>query len=138
MIDLSTEFGQRVARRLEEEYTVWLTTVDASGTPQPRPVWYLWDDESFLIYSRPHTHKLDHIQRNPHVALHFDSNGRGGDIVVFAGEARVADDMPPADQVPDYIDKYRLGLERLDMTPEGFARSYAVPIRVTPTKLRGD
>lgn len=137
VIDLSTEFGQRVARRLEEERIVWLTTVDASGTPQPRPVWFLWDDETFLIYSRPETHKLDHIQRSLHVALNFDSDGRGGDIVVFAGEARIADDTPPADQVADYINKYSGGLERLDTTAEEFASSFSVPIRVTPTNLRG-
>ncbi len=38
MLDMNTEFGQRVARRLAEERIAWLTTVDSSGTPQPRPV----------------------------------------------------------------------------------------------------
>ena len=54
-IDTTTEFGQRVMRRLQEEVVVWLTTVDASDTPQPRPVWFLWEGETFLIYSQPDT-----------------------------------------------------------------------------------
>ncbi|MCO5242763.1 MAG: pyridoxamine 5'-phosphate oxidase family protein [Anaerolineae bacterium] len=38
-------------------------------TPQPRPVWFLWHAGSFLLYSRPDTRKLEHIQRNLRVAL---------------------------------------------------------------------
>ncbi|MFQ5612516.1 MAG: hypothetical protein ACE5H9_10325 [Anaerolineae bacterium] len=40
-IDLSTEFGLRVARRLREERIIWLTTLRADQTPQPSPVWFL-------------------------------------------------------------------------------------------------
>ena len=43
VIDESTEFGARVARRLREETVVWLTTVTPSGAPLPRPVGFLWD-----------------------------------------------------------------------------------------------
>jgi len=55
MIDLSTDFGARVARRLDDEIMIWLTTVRADGTPQPSPVWFLWIDQSILIYSQPNT-----------------------------------------------------------------------------------
>lgn len=65
MIDLSTQFGQRVAKRLEEESIIWLITVSQDGFPQPRPVWFWWNGESFLIFSRPEGAKLRHIQRNP-------------------------------------------------------------------------
>jgi PPOX class probable F420-dependent enzyme len=137
MLDLTTEFGRRVARRLEEEPVIWLTTVGHDLSPQPRPVWFWWDSESFLIYSRPNTHKLRHIARNPKVALNLDGDGRGGDIVVFTGEAQVAQDIPPADQVLAYVKKYREGFARLQMSPEEFAASYSVPVRVRPISLRG-
>jgi PPOX class probable F420-dependent enzyme len=137
MIDLSTEFGQRVQRRLKGEQIVWLTTVGADGDPHPRPVWFLWREAEVIIYSQPNTHKLDHIRHNPQVALNFDSDGRGGDIVVFYGTASIEDGLPPADQVNDYIQKYAIGLERIGMSPEAFAQSYSVPIRVRLTSLRG-
>ena len=137
MIDLSTEFGQRVQRRLKGEQIVWLTTVGADARPHPRPVWFLWQDEEFLIYSQPETHKLEHIIRNSAVALHFDSDGRGGDIVVFSGTATVDPDVPPANEVREYIDKYAIGLERIGMTPEAFAASYSVGIRIDLESLRG-
>ncbi len=44
--DPSTEFGERVARRLRDEVVAWLTLVDGSGTPQPAPVWFLWEGDT--------------------------------------------------------------------------------------------
>jgi PPOX class probable F420-dependent enzyme len=137
MIDLSTEFGQRVQRRLQEERIIWFTTTSKGSTPQPRPVWFLWDGASFLIYSRPNTFKLKHLHKNPNAALHLDGNGTGGDIVVFVGEAQISLDDPPADQVAAYVEKYREGMQRLQMTAEEFGKAYSVPIRVKPVKLRG-
>jgi len=136
MIDLSTEFGQRVQRRLKKERIIWLTTVSGNAKPQPRPVWFLWDGEAFLIYSRPNTFKLQHLQNNPGVALHLDGNGMGGDIVVFIGEAEIPTDVPPANEVAPYVEKYRDGMKRLKMTPEVFGETYSVPIRVKPLSLR--
>jgi len=137
MIDTQTEFGRRVARRLGEERIVWLTTVGGDGRPQPRPVWFLWDGESFLVYSKPDTAKLRHIAERPQVSLNLDSDGAGGDIVVFSGRAAVDPYAPPADQVPAYAEKYRDGFRRLAMTPAEFAESYAVAIRIWPEGLRG-
>src|SRR5215472_18144890 len=100
--DPSTPFGERVARRLRDEPLIWFTTVDAKGTPQPTPVWFLWDEATttFLIYSRAEAKRLTHIQQNPRVALNFDGNGKGGDIIVILGEARVSPTDPSADQLP--------------------------------------
>jgi PPOX class probable F420-dependent enzyme len=137
MIDLTTEFGQRVSRRLEEERIIWLTTVGDDGTPQPRPVWYLWDGQTILIYSRPNTAKLRHIATNPFVALHFDGDGDGGDIMVLTGEAIITAGAPPADQNQAYVEKYGWGFERIKQTAAQFARNYSVAIRVRPLRLRG-
>lgn len=137
LIDTSSEFGQRVMQRLREEWIMWLTTVDASGTPQPRPVWFVWDGESLLIYSRPGMHKLDHIRRHPKVSLHLDSDGRGGNIVVFTGEACIDKDAAPADRNPAYMAKYHEAItQRIRMTPEDFAQMYSVAIRVMPDQVR--
>lgn len=137
MLDLATEFGQRVARRLKEEHIVWLTTVGPDDIPQPRPVWFLWDGETFLIYSQPDTYKLRHIARNPKVALNLDSDGRGGDIVIFTGQASIDSDAPPANELVAYADKYQEGIAGIGMSPEKFAKSYSVALRVKPISLRG-
>lgn len=136
-IDETTEFGRRTKRRLEEEVVIWLTTISASGKPEPRPVWFYWDGETFHVYSQPDTYKLQHIQHTSHVALNFDSDGEGSNIVVFGGEASIVDDAPPADQDRPYIVKYEKMMRDMGMSPQDFARDYSVAIHVRPTDLRG-
>ena len=136
-IDVGSEFGRRADRRLRDELIYWLVTVDPDGTPQPSPVWALRDGETFLVYSQPDTPKLQNIASRPRVALHLDGDGRGGDVVVVTGEARIDSGALPADRVEAYVVKYRDGMRRIGMTPESFARAYSVAIRVTPTRLRG-
>jgi PPOX class probable F420-dependent enzyme len=137
-IDTSTDFGARVSRRLDEERIIWLTTVRPDGRPEPSPVWFLWDGETFLIYSEPSTVKLRNIAAQPHVSLHMHGDFWGNDIVIFSGEARIDDDASTADGLSELLRKYK---ENLDQpggpTTEAFTRDYSVAIRVTPTKLRG-
>ncbi len=128
-----------MARRLRDERLIWLTTVDAKGTPQPTPVWFLWDEttSTFLIYSLTNAKRHAHLQQNPRVALNFDGNGKGGDIIVFTGEAQVSSDDPPADQLPAYVEKYRDFIARGFGTPANFASKYSVALRIRPIALRG-
>lgn len=136
-IDVGSEFGRRADRRLRDELIYWLVTVDPDGTPQPSPVWALRDGETFLVYSQPDTPKLRNIASRPRVALHLDGDGRGGDVVVVTGEARIESDAPAADRVEAYVVKYPDGMRRIGMTPESFARAYSVAIRIVPRRLRG-
>ena len=132
-------FGERVARRLRDERLIWLTTVDVKGTPQPAPVWFLWDEttSTILIYSLTNAKRLAHLQQNPRVALNFDGNGSGGDIIVFTGVAEVSTTDPPADQLPAYVEKYRDFIARRYNTPERFASIYSVALRMKPRRIRG-
>jgi PPOX class probable F420-dependent enzyme len=136
-IDTTTGFGARVTRRLDEEIVIWLTTLDSRDTPQPRPVWFLWDGESILTYSRPGTHKIDHINRSSRVALNLNTNKTGGDVVVITGDALINPDVPPAHENAAYVAKYAERIADIGYTPESFAAAYSVPIRITPTDLRG-
>lgn len=137
LIDTSTEYGKRVSNRLSEERIAWFTTVSQDGTPQPRPIWFLWNGESFLIFSQPEGYKVGHLASNPKVALHLDGDGLGGDIVVFIGEAQVETNPLAVTDLEAYIEKYRQGFTRIGLSPETFAETYQTAIRMTPTKLRG-
>ena len=88
MIDYSTELGRRVLGLLDSEQVIWLTTVDSKGAPQPRPVWFLWDGSSLLVYSRPDAYKLRHLARNARVSLNFNSDPEAHQVAVLVGEAR--------------------------------------------------
>jgi PPOX class probable F420-dependent enzyme len=134
MLDVTTEAGARAEGRLQEEEVAWLTTVRSDGQPQSVPIWFLWDGETFLIYSRPGRQKLKNIERNPCVHLNLNSNDRGGDVVRAEGTALVVDDAPPANEVGEYLEKYRAAIARIGYDPDGFARDYSVALRVTPTR----
>lgn len=136
MIDTTTEFGARVARRLSQEQVIWLTTVRPDRTPQAIPVWFLWDGETVLIYSQPKTPKLRNIAENSTVALHLNGDPYGNDIVILTGEARVAEDAPPVHEHPAFVEKYHDDLST-DEKAQAMGRDYSVAIRVTPTNLRG-
>ncbi len=136
-LDQSTEFGARVARRLESEHVAWLTTVRADGQPQPSPVWFLWDGDSILIYSRPNQPKLRNIAGNPKVSLSFNSDGDGGDVVVISATAQHDQGAPALDQLPAYLAKYTSAIAALNMTVAAFAESYSAAIRLMPLGVRG-
>jgi len=125
-------------QRLHDETIAWLTTVRQDGRPQPAPVWFLWDGESFLIYSQPQARKVRNIRENPQVAINFNTDEDGGKVAVFWGRATIEPDAPPADQVQAYLEKYRQGIADIGMVPESMAREYCLAIRVTPERVRED
>jgi hypothetical protein len=57
-------------------------------------------------------------------------------LVVITGEAAVDESAPPADQVPQYIDKYRGEIARLGSEVAGFSGKYSVAVRIRPVRLR--
>ncbi len=137
--DESTTFGKNVRRRVQEEYIIWLTTVDTRGMPQPLPVWFWWDGQTstFLVYNLAHAKRLDFVRRNAQVALHFDGYGTGTGIIVFTGQAQLSPSELPADQHPFYLAKYRHWMTSMFGSPEQFAAEYSVALRISPVKVRG-
>ncbi len=133
--DLTPEIEQR----LRDEKTVWLATVSADGQPMPVPVWYWWDGHTFLIYSQPKAHKVRNIEANPKVAIifaHTDEYGEEDGITIW-GDAAFDSAAPPSNQLAAYIEKYRQGIADINMTPESLAADFSLPIRITPTHMRG-
>jgi len=134
--DPATDFGELVRQRLREEQVIWFTTVGGDGTPQPNPVWFL-EDNSALVYNRTEANRPTHIRRRPRVCLHFDGNGREGDMVVLAGRAQVLEGHPPPHEMPGYLDKHRESMTCVSGSPEAFSEAYPVPVRVDVACVRG-
>lgn len=136
MLDLNTPQAGRAHTRLTDDMIIWLTTVRPNGQPQTSPVWFLYRDGEFLVYSRAGTARTTNIAENPRVSLNLDGNGRGGDIVTIEGEARIDREAPPSNEAPAYREKYAGFIADHGWTPEGFAVDYPIPIRITPTRAR--
>lgn len=135
--DPATGFGERVRRRLRDEIVIWMTTVGGDGTPQPNPVWFLWEGASALVYNRSDAHRLTHIRSRRQVSLHFDGDQHGGDILVLTGGAQILHGHPPAHEVSGYLDKYRESMTRVSGSPEAFSEAYPVAVRIDVSRIRG-
>ncbi|HEY1348064.1 MAG TPA: TIGR03667 family PPOX class F420-dependent oxidoreductase [Ktedonobacteraceae bacterium] len=137
--DPATPFGERVAHRLHNDPIIWLTTVDNRNSPQPNPVWFLWEaaTSTILVYSKDGARRHDHLQKNPRVSLNFDSNGTGGDIIILTGQARLSPDDPPAHRHALFVEKYQNFITRSFSTAENFSAQYPVALRISLTTLRG-
>jgi PPOX class probable F420-dependent enzyme len=137
LIDSTTGAGARVAERLRRERILWLTTVTRAGQPQTSPVWFLWDGDELLVYSRADTPRPHNIRANARVAANLDGNGDGGDVVTIEGEARIVRDRAPAADVPpEYLDKYASLIAEEGWTLESFLADYPVEIRIRPSRVR--
>lgn len=137
MIDWNNELGRRTLARIQHEEVIWLTTISKSGIPQPRPVWFVWEEGAFVIYSLPSAHKLKHIAGNPNVALHFNTTAVGEDVQVLLGTARVDANAAAVKNNRAYIEKYGAGIVAFGMTEDSYSAQFSVAIRVTPARLRG-
>jgi len=136
MIDLTTEKGAAVAARLERELIAWLTTVSPDGQPQSSPVWFVWDDGEFLVFSLAVTPRVRNIRANPRVALNLNSDATGDDVATFEGEARIVEAVPPPSGVPEFVAKYRHLMDEYGWTVERYFTDYPLPIRIRPTRVR--
>jgi hypothetical protein len=56
--------------------------------------------------------------------------------IMIWGTALLLEHFPPADEVGEYVEKYRESLARIGFDPAAFARTYSVALRVTPERWR--
>jgi PPOX class probable F420-dependent enzyme len=125
---------RKTEARLKKELVIWLVTAGEEGRPQAVPVWFLWEDDSVLIFSAPGV-KERHVRENPHVELHLNTDDVGDAVVRASGEARIDRRQRPAHEVPAYVRKYGAQIKGLGWTPEEFSRRYPHPIRVRKLKF---
>ncbi|MFN8371802.1 MAG: TIGR03667 family PPOX class F420-dependent oxidoreductase [Anaerolineae bacterium] len=128
----------KFAERIHNAYYLWFTTVRADGTPQPTPVWFIYENGTFLLYTIPNSQKVKNIRHNNKVALSLSEDAEGEKYFVIMGEAAVDDSTPSPDKNTTYLAKYGQGILNIDMTVESFTNMFSLPLRITPTAVRGD
>jgi len=135
-LDPATEDGARALRRLDRELIGWLTTLHADGRVQAAPIWFLWDGQELLIYSKTRAARNANVEGHGLVAFNLESGPKGHDVVTAEGEARIVADEPPASANAAYVAKYQGMFDEYGWTPEWFAEHYSVAIRVRPNRWR--
>ena len=134
-MDRPTDPAARVARLLEAEPVVWLSTVRSDGTPHLVPIWFSWDGESVLIASKPHAHKVANLRSNPRVMLALGEPKDDFDVGLLEGVAEVLDEPASTVLPPAHLDKYRNQMTEVGLSREEFLETYSLVIRVRPTRF---
>jgi PPOX class probable F420-dependent enzyme len=134
---MPTQIPAKFDSRIASAQHVWFTTVREDGMPQPTPVWFVREGDTFLIYTTPDSQKVANIRANPHAALGWATDDTGY-FVVAMGTAAIDEAAPPAKQNAAYIDKYTEGIAGIGMTPDSFSEQFSLPVRVMPTQVRGE
>jgi PPOX class probable F420-dependent enzyme len=138
LIDPDSDFGRRLRERLENERVIWLTTIGADGTPQPNPVWFVWEEpDTLLVYNKPEANRLTHVRSRPRVSLQFNTDRAGNDVEVFVGTATRDDTRLPPHEHPAYLAKYGEGMVSVSGSAEQFTVEWGVPLVVTVDRIRG-
>jgi PPOX class probable F420-dependent enzyme len=124
---------QSIAEALERQTVVWVSSVRPDGTPHLLPLWFVWDGDSILVFSKPHAQKVRNLRASPRVMLAIGEPGPDWDVELVEG---VAELLPSAgDAVPEsFAAKYRELMSLAGTTREQFARTYSQPIRIRPTR----
>jgi PPOX class probable F420-dependent enzyme len=137
MLDFTTKAGGRAVERLRDERVIWLISISSAGVPVPNPLWFVWEESGFLFYTQPKAVRLKHFTQHPQVALHFNADPIGNDVIVFYGDVALDPGAPPAHMHAGYLSKYKEGIRELGMMPDMYGKLYSVAFRVTPRSFRG-
>ena len=133
---LKRDAARWAREHLADDVVGWLTTVAPDGTPQSSPVSFLWEGETILVYSQPDTPKLRNIARSPQVSFNLQSDPFGDHLLIVEGTASEDRTVPPLDEHPTYLAKYREPLRHWELGEAETARDFSVPIRITPRRIR--
>ncbi len=127
-------------RRLRDERVVWLSTVDEDGFPHIVPVWYVWDGEAIVIFSKPGARKVRSMLRQPRVALALGEPLDDFDVQLVEGHAevlpaRTRELLADAGIGREHARKYAAELFRLGISREEYEATYSAVVRVLPTRF---
>jgi len=122
---------------LRDDPVVWLSSVQRDGRPHLVPVWFHWDGERIVAFSKPHARKVDNLRDDPRVMLAVGTPGPDFGVELIEATAELPD-RPAADLIPDgFAAKYRDLLRRAGLSVQRFAEIYSQPIVLMPTRFIG-
>ena len=124
----------RIRRFLEQEPVVWLSTVRPDGGPHVVPIWFWWDGEALLVFSKPDAQKVRNLRERPSVMLALGDAEDDFDVGMVEGIAELLD-RATSEMLPDgHLVKYARQLASIGLTAEEYAATYSQVLRIRPIR----
>ena len=128
----TTVAASRIHGFLEREPVVWLSTVRPDGGPHLVPIWFWWDGEAVLVFSKPGAQKVRNLRAHPSVMLALGDAEDDFDVGLVRGRAELLD-APTSEVLPTAaLDKYADRLASIGLGAEEYAATYSQVIRIVP------
>jgi PPOX class probable F420-dependent enzyme len=133
----STRCRPSIEAALAHDAVVWLSSVQPDGRPHLVPVWFHWDGERIVAFSKPHARKVDNLRDQPSVMVAVGTPGPDFDVELIEATAELPAE-PAEGMIPEgFGAKYRELLHRAGLTVQRFAEVYSQPIVIKPTRFLG-
>lgn len=84
--------GGLVQQLLRDRAVAHLATLTPEGAPHSTPMWFTYQDGSFWFVSPPDAEKVEHIRRDPRVAVSISNQDHPYRAVMVHGNAEILDD----------------------------------------------
>lgn len=122
---------------LRSDPVVWLSSVQANGRPHVVPVWFHWDGDRIVAFSKPQARKIENLRGSPAVMLAVGTPGPDFEVELIEATAELPDE--PAERLipAGFATKYRELLKRAGLSVQRFAEVYSQPIVLRPTRFLG-
>jgi PPOX class probable F420-dependent enzyme len=127
----------RIQQFLAEEPIVWLSTVRPDGAPHIVPIWFWWDGEALLVFSKPGAQKVRNLRADPRVMLALGDAEDDFDVGMLEGIAELLD-VPTSAVLPAaHLEKYAAQLAGIGLDAAEYAATYSQVVRIRPARYLG-
>lgn len=133
----TTECRPHVEAALRDDPVVWLSSVQSDGRPHVVPVWFHWDGERIVAFSKPHARKVDNLRGQPSVMLAVGTPGPDFEVELIEATAELPEEPAESLIPPGFGAKYRELLRRAGLSVQRYAEVYSQAIVLRPTRFLG-
>ena len=120
---------------LEREPVVWLSTTRPDGGPHVVPLWFLWDGQSIVAFSKPDAQKVHNLRTNPRAMVAVGRADASFDVELIDAVADLRD--TPASLPEGFVTKYASLAAQAGIGFSAFADVYSQEIVIRPRRWLG-